>query len=290
MFTETDAVEMFRRPPDRMIEVDGFGVAHRVVGSGPPVLFVHGWPVSGATFRRLLPHLVDHVTCHLIDLPGAGDSRWPDASRLSLAADIAVVRALPEALGLEGFGVVGHDSGGLIARHALVDHPGLRAMGLIDTEHPRPSAMFRAFVSARHLPGIPSALGLVASRPAVARNRFVFGGAFVDRARLGGEFDEFFLRPLREDPARRGAAAQLLRSFDPGLVAALADLHPRLRVPVGLVWGARDPFFPVARAREMAGQFPDARLTVVDDAALFAHEERPVEVAAALLEVLRTLS
>ena len=27
------------------------------VGSGPDVLFVHGWPVSGATFRLLLPHL-----------------------------------------------------------------------------------------------------------------------------------------------------------------------------------------------------------------------------------------
>ena len=38
------------------------------------MLFVHGWPVSGATFRRLLPHLTEHVTCHLLDLPGAGDS------------------------------------------------------------------------------------------------------------------------------------------------------------------------------------------------------------------------
>ena len=40
------------------------------------MLFVHGWPVSGATFRTLLPYLVEHVTCHLIDLPGAGSSRF----------------------------------------------------------------------------------------------------------------------------------------------------------------------------------------------------------------------
>ena len=33
----------------------------------------------------------------------------------------------------------------------------------------------------------------------------------------------------------------------------------------------------------MVGSFPDARLTVIEGAGLFAHEERPAEVAAALL-------
>lgn len=57
-------------------------------------------------------------------------------------------------------------------------------------------------------------------------------------------------------------------------------------MPVALVWGDRDPFFPVGRAREMADSFPDASLTVVEGAGLFSHEERPAEVAAALLPVL----
>lgn len=67
---------------------------------------------------------------------------------------------------------------------------------------------------------------------------------------------------------------------------ALGDVHARLDVPVQLVWGERDPFFPVAWAREMVGGFPDARLHVVEGARLFAHEERPEEVARALLPVL----
>ena len=54
------------------LRVDLADPAYRRVGVGPDVLFVHGWPVSGATFRTLLPHLVDHVTCHVVDLPGAG--------------------------------------------------------------------------------------------------------------------------------------------------------------------------------------------------------------------------
>jgi pimeloyl-ACP methyl ester carboxylesterase len=36
----------------------------------------------------------------------------------------------------------------------------------------------------------------------------------------------------------------------------------------------------------MVGSFPDARLRIIEGAGLFAHEERPAEVAAALRPVL----
>ena len=42
----------------------------------------------------------------------------------------------------------------------------------------------------------------------------------------------------------------------------------------------------IAAAREMVEGFADARLVVIEDASLFCHEERPAEVAAALLPVL----
>ena len=89
-----------------------------------------------------------------------------------------------------------------------------------------------------------------------------------------------------EQPERLAAAVRVLRSFDPRHVHALAELHRRISVPVQLVWGDQDPFFPLAWAEEMVGTFPDARLTVVSGAGLFSHEERPAEVAQALLPVL----
>ena len=42
-------------------------------GGKPAVLFVHGWPVSGATFRGLLPHLLTGVGI-VTALPGTGSS------------------------------------------------------------------------------------------------------------------------------------------------------------------------------------------------------------------------
>ena len=159
--TAAAAADLFRQAPGRFLDVGaGCGeVAHRQVGSGPDVLFVHGWPVSGATFRTLLPHLVDHVTCHVIDLPGAGSSRFTAATTLTVDQHIASVRRVVDLLGLDDVAVVGHDSGGLIARHALAGDPRLRAMGLINTEQPRVSMRFKQFLAARHLPGFGAALG-----------------------------------------------------------------------------------------------------------------------------------
>lgn len=285
--TRTEAAEVFRQPPDRYLDGGTGEVAYRRVGSGPDVVFVHGWPVSGATFRTLLPYLCDSVTCHLLDLPGAGSSRFGPDTVLSIEAHIESVRRVLDVLGLADVAVVGHDSGGLIARHALAGDARVRAMALIDTEQPQGlSWRFRSFLALGHLPGVGGVLGWLAGRPRLRRNPLVFGGVFVDDSLLDGEFDEFFLRPLHADPARRAAAARVLRSFDPASVRALGDLHRRIEVPVGLVWGEHDPFFPVAWAREMVDTFPDATLTVIDDASLFCHEERPAEVAEAVLAVV----
>ena len=131
--TAADAADRFRREPDRFLDVGAGDAAYRRFGSGPDVLFVHGWPISGATFRLLLPHLVDHVTCHVIDFPSAGSSRFDAGTTLSIDRHIETVRRVVGLLELERVAVVGHDSGGMIARHAMAGDPRLTAMGLINT-------------------------------------------------------------------------------------------------------------------------------------------------------------
>jgi pimeloyl-ACP methyl ester carboxylesterase len=197
------------------------------------------------------------------------------------------VRKVVDALGLAEVAVVGHDSGGLIARHALAGDPRVRAMGLINTEQPHGlSWRFRSFLAVRRLPGVAAGLGWVMGQRRLRRTRLVLGDAFADASLLEGEFDEFFLQPLHQVPARREAAVKVLRSFDAQHIRDLPTVHRRIEVPVQLVWGDRDPFFPLEWAEEMVGTFPDARLQVVPGAGLFAHEERPAEVAGALLPVL----
>lgn len=288
--TPAAAADLFRQPPDQFIDVDGGAVAVRTVGTGPDVLFVHGWPVSGATFRSLLPHVVDHVTCHVIDFVGTGSSRFTEQSSPSVDGHIAALRTVVDQLGLTSVAMVGHNSGGMIARHAMAGDPRLRAMGLINTEQPQGlSLRFRSFLVSRNLPGIGGALGWIAGQPRLRRNKFVLGDAFADVSLLDGEFDEFFLRPLHEEKVRQVAGIKILRSFENRHVEQLGALHKKIDAPVQLVWGAKDPFFPVQQAREMVDTFPDASIEVIPDAGLFSHEERPTEVAAALLPVLTAI-
>lgn len=284
--SQADAVELFRQPPERFLDVGEGEAAYRRVGSGPDVLFVHGWPVTGATFRRLLPHLAEHVTCHVVDLPGTGSSRFDRSTHLSIDQHVISVRRVIDRLELDDVAVVGHDSGGLIARHAVVGDGRLRGLGLINTEQMRLSWRFKSFLSIRALPGIGRGLGMAVANRRIRRSKLVLGDAFLDRSLLDGEFDEFFLQPLSQDPAIQEAGIRLLRSFGTRLIDELGDVHARLDVPVQLVWGEHDPFFPLDWAREMVGTFPDAQLSVIADAGLFSHEEKPAEVAEALLPVL----
>ncbi len=59
---------------------------------------------------RCSPHLTDHVTCHVIDLPGAGSSRFTADTTLSIDQHIRTVRRVVEILELDDVAVVGHEA------------------------------------------------------------------------------------------------------------------------------------------------------------------------------------
>ena len=287
-FTAADAADLFRRPPERFIETGGGAVAYYRVGSGPDVLFSHGWPVSAATWRTVLPLLAPHVTCHIIDHLGAGHSRFDRSTTISLESHEQALRDVVDELGLTDFAVVGHDSGGMIARYAFAGDARVRAWGLIDTEQP-PKAHWRfsSFLLIRHVPRFEKLIARVFGMPRLRRAKFLAGDLFHDRDLLAGEFEEFFLRPLRDDPDRQWAAGQFGRNFAMDKFAGLADLHRQMAQPVSLVWGEDDPFFPVERTRAMLPEFAGpVTLTVIPDGKLFVHEEFPVPAAEALLPAI----
>jgi haloacetate dehalogenase len=96
-------------------------------GSGPPLLMLHGFPQTHATWHRVAQCLAPHFTLVLPDLRGYGASTKPvDApehanhSKRAMAVDMV---ALMSQLGHERFAVVGHDRGGRVAHRMALDHP-----------------------------------------------------------------------------------------------------------------------------------------------------------------------
>jgi pimeloyl-ACP methyl ester carboxylesterase len=68
----------------------------------------------------------------------------------------------------------------------------------------------------------------------------------------------------------------------PELAAGLG----RIRCPTAVIWGERDPYIPVETARELVERIPEATLTSFPDGDHYIMEERPAEVACALLGLL----
>src|SRR5437868_6685121 len=101
--SEKELTRAFRGAPHRRIDIGHSRVAYWRFGEGPDVVFVHGWPLDAATFRRIVPKLAQSYTCHLFDLPGVGQTESDGDAPLDLVSHGASVRRLVDALGLDRY-------------------------------------------------------------------------------------------------------------------------------------------------------------------------------------------
>ena len=260
----------------------------RRFGHGPPVLLVHGFPLSGFTWRKVLPELAQRHTCWVPDLPGMGDSQWTEANDFSFPGQGRTLKALVDRLGLERYGVVAQDTGGTFARYLALADPGrLEKLVLINTEvpHHRPPwiPLYQRLIA---LPGSLGMFELLLRTGAFLRSGMGFGGCFTDLRLLEGDFHEHVIQPLLDSRPRMEGMARYLRGLAWQPVDALEHEHARVTMPVQLVWGADDPTFPVEYARRMVRQLPDARLVEIPGGRLLVHEEKPADVARAVLGFL----
>lgn len=118
---------MFEGFQKRDIDTSGARIHLRIGGAGPPLLLLHGNPLTHVMWHKIAPRLAEHYTVVASDLRGYGDSSKPEGgadhagySFRAMANDqVEVMRAL-------GFGdwlVCGHDRGGRAAHRMALDHP-----------------------------------------------------------------------------------------------------------------------------------------------------------------------
>jgi haloalkane dehalogenase len=264
--------------------------AWRKAGSGPPLLLVHGFPLSGLTWRKVLPELSQHFTCYLPDLPGLGETQWSEQTDFTWHGQARALMAWANAVGLERFHLMGHDTGGTFARCLALNNPGrVRSLAIINSEIPehRPP-WIQLYQRLMYVPGTLAGFSLLLRSRTFLRSGMGFGGCFNDLALIDGEFHELFIAPLLRDRARLRGLQRYLRPLAWDVVDAFGQAHASLPMPVQLIWGADDPTFPVSHARRMLAQFQRAQLLEVPGAKLLVHEEKPDQVAAAARQFFAT--
>lgn len=121
----------------RRIDVGGVEMFLRTGGSGPPLLLLHGYPMTHVTWHKIAAELARHCTLVIPDLRGygassapAGDAEHRTYSKRAMAEDcLGVMRAL----GHQRFVAAGHDRGGRVAYRLALDHPeAVRALVPVD--------------------------------------------------------------------------------------------------------------------------------------------------------------
>ncbi len=253
---------------------DGRTLAWRETGSGPPLVLLHGWSLSGAAFAGLDEQLPGfRLLCP--DLPGHGASSPVSAATFAaLADDLAdwLEAAVPgEELVLGGWSLGGMAALELAARGSLP----LRRLLLFATT-PR-------FTAAADWPwGLP--VGQVqALRRNLARRFEPTLGDFFSLTFAEGEADAALLRTLRGSAIRPGGlpdAASAAALLD---LLAVQDQRPLLAAidcPTLVVHGACDRIAPAGAGEAMAAALPRAAWHLLAGAGHAPLWTRPAECAA----------
>jgi len=271
------------------LEVTANGARFHVacIGSGPPLVLLHGWPEYWATWEPVMHLLADRFTLYAPDLRGFGDSDKP-AGPWGAHEHAADLQVLIPALGLERAGLVGHDVGAVAMQPLARKAPQLVAgLFFFDVMHagvgPRMGAPDRLneiwYQSFNQLPFAPALVG--ASRESC----WAYIGHILDHwCHRKGTFEpvreqwtENFLQPGNLE----GGFAYYKAANAPRLVmiAGKAPSQPPIALPTCVRWGEHDALFPYAWADNLHQTFGNLDLASFEGVGHFPHREAPQQAA-----------
>lgn len=266
------------------VDLDGVRLYYYAAGSrgaGEPVVFVHGFATSGHVWSDVVSLMPPGHRLIVLDLLGYGRSDPPGTRALTLHAHAERVVALLDVLGVASASVVGHGVGGGIAQALAVHWPSRVArLALLSSIGfggwaTRDVVLARATLPITRL--LPPAWLLSMVRTELERG-------YGDASRATHSIDKY-VRPFASNDGR-AALVRHIRALDARETMALASRLGEIACPTSVLWGAQDPFLPVARGRRLADAIPGATLDVVPGARHFLPEDAPRQVADALATLL----
>ena len=259
------------------------------VGSGPPIVFVHGLFVNANLWRKVIPVLSAEFRCVALDLPFGSHElpMRPDAD-LSERGVVDLIVGAIEALGLDQVTLVGMDTGGAICQFTVTQRPariGRLVLTSCDYRDNFPPSIFW------HLKLLPALGSLTPILFAPLRLRAprrlpnVFG--WLSKEPVERRVEDTWILPGLEDSGVRRDVNKLIAIFDKKRLNETADRLGEFHRPALIAWSREDKVFPPEHGERLAGELPNARLEWVEGARTLSMEDQPERVVELIAAFVR---
>ena len=223
---------------DHYAEIYGHTVHYQTGGEGPYLLMLHGFTLTGEQWTPFAEDLAKSHALLIVDLPGHGESD-PLSTGFSFPGTASLMLGLLDHLGIQKVNAIGHSAGSITLLHmAMQDQERLEAMALVSGGFWLGEAGHQTLVH-------DDFYALAPEMQTYYRSIHPGGDAQIEAI-----FEE-----------ERKFASQYPTS--PTEAVPFVAQFAALDIPVLLLWGDRDTYFPVEVAIELYQTLPQAQLYVV---------------------------
>ena len=267
------------------ITIGGLEVSYRVVGKGPWLTLIHGFPTSSLDWAKILPQLSEHFTVLVFDFIGFGDSSKPKNYNYSTSERADLVENLWEALGVDSTSVVAHDFGATVLLELLYRSTNKALSTKIKSTVFLNGGLFTDL----HKPLIAQKLLMLPYLGAVF-NKFITYDMFNKQLRssLGIQLEETELEEMWKSIKNRNG----LRNYYK-LIHYISDRQENRdqweplvsadTIPKKFIWGLKDPISGAHMIEEVVRRNPKAVVCPIPNVGHFPQLEDPETVAAEIL-------
>jgi pimeloyl-ACP methyl ester carboxylesterase len=266
-------------PTARVMSADGTQIAYWRIGTGPPLVVVHGAIADHTRWRPILSYLEEHATVHAMDRRGRGGSGdHPDYALTREFEDVAaVVDSIAETTG-SAVDVYGHSYGGLCAFGAATLTANIRRLVLYEGW---PAVDPHRYALPRDVEERLQGFLAEGNREAVVET------TFRDIVHAP-EHEIAALRGQPSWPARVAAAHTVTRELSAMADAALdPEEAATITVPTLLLTGSESSDLSTTDLAAMTAALPDARVEIIEGQRHVADVMAPEDFARRVVGFLR---
>lgn len=226
--------------------VDGLSIHSSSVGTGPTLVFVHGWTCDSSSWAGQVPAFAKEYRVITLDLPGHGRSDSPKDGKFSMELFARAVEAVRIEAGADRVVLVGHSMGAPVIRQYAHAYPN-RVAGLVAVDGPLDMRGFPPPQLGQGPPPVTGPDGLKA-REGMIRSMFV--------AETAPALQEQILAMMLKAPEATAGGA-MAAMFDPSIRWTDVIRAPALAVYAGTAQlpdaAAVKELYPSYEATQLAG-------------------------------------